>query len=54
MTSDEALLMVRICWRCRDTGVEGHGEPITKSAAHAWLADLSNLYPGIDHWLEAV
>lgn len=45
-------MMVRIYWRSRLTGKDGHGEPLSRDLAEAWIDLLAKLHHDLDHWIE--
>jgi hypothetical protein len=45
--------MFRIAWKVRSTGYAGNGDYcLTKDSAEAWITDLNEKYPEMDHWIE--
>lgn len=45
--------MVRIAWRSKITGYEGHGQRVlTYSDASLWIRRLNQEYPCLSHWIE--
>ena len=47
-------MLYRVCWQYRDGGKSGHGEPISKELAEAWVEAMNKEYPHIRHWAEPV
>lgn len=44
-----------IYWKHLDTCAIGHGEPIDKDSAIAWVENQNKKWKGIiDHWIEEV
>jgi alpha/beta superfamily hydrolase len=44
---------VRIAWKSKATGAEGHGEYMDMKTAEAWLEKANKEYPELEHWLES-
>ena len=45
--------LVRIAWKVKATGAEGHGDWINRDTAKAWLAEERSKHSGdMEHWLE--
>ena len=48
--------MYKICWRAKETGATGCGEPIfiTKEMAQKNADDFNRQYPYLEYWVEYV
>ena len=44
--------LYRVCWRSSLTGATGHGEPLPKEIADAWVKEMNAKLPDIEHRVE--
>lgn len=43
--------MVRIYWFNPETRLGGHGEPLVRAIAEAWIDEMRRKHPRLVHWL---
>lgn len=46
--------MARVCWRIKETGYAGHGEPVPIGIAHSHVSDLNRRHRDMYHHLEEI
>jgi hypothetical protein len=47
---EEPLYIVH--WKSTLTGAEGHGDPLPREVAMAWVEQGNSRWPDITHWIE--
>jgi hypothetical protein len=50
--TDEKLY--RVAWQVKSTGATGHGEPLSREIAEAWVDHSNTTYPEVFHWIETL
>jgi len=41
-------------WENKETGANGHGQPLPDASADAWVEEANKTFPNLRHWAEPV